>query len=74
MDTKQLIRIVIINSCSKYVKAWVDHYDAGEDGKLTHCDRRSSSLRVSHTILEVLVSNGLTDKPEKLKSFPLSCY
>jgi len=31
MDTKQLLRIVIINSCSKYVKAWVDHYDAGED-------------------------------------------
>ena len=48
MDTKQLIRIVIINSCSKYVKAWVDHYDAGEDGKLTHCGRGSSGLRGAH--------------------------
>jgi len=29
--TKQLIRIAIINACSKHVLAWVDHYDAGED-------------------------------------------
>ena len=31
--TKQLIRIAILNACSKHVRAWVDHYDAGEDGK-----------------------------------------
>jgi len=29
--TKQLIRIAILNACSKHVRAWVDHYDAGED-------------------------------------------